>query len=791
MPGDGDAGHSRGGVYPRRAGMHDIHLRPRLLRRVLMECLPLPDPDADLEPTRRPADLARALGAVREQGLLAERAIDPVLLEEWSAAVDAWVDRLLALLVSDREHSCWVGTSFLGLTFEECSDDRFAKSYSDWSEKILKTIKAPSCNKMVNMATCTAMATLFVRLAKFSNLKDEATFFAQKVVQPLLRLFDEDDSVAEKAADLLGIIIKLFPSSVYRNFNKVESILAAKIMSGQYNLQHSKKLASTLALLPCVRVSHNSLSLMIQKILIMVNNLLNGYTGHEIMMPIISPQLGGQENYRDWNFHSSKYFCTFVIPTISALVHCCSVMLTSSYPIQVNIPVPVVVTCIERVLLADIPLHQEVVFSEILALHCSFLDLLGAIINGMCSSLITHASILVKLISEYFKRAKLPAVRRKLYTIVRLLLSSMGFGMGMHLLQVIVSNISADLDDNSGGSPEPTFNRKSVPSLYVKIAALETFEVLLNMGGLFSACYWRTQLDLIINVARESFYMMEMYELKPLSTQNPTLSDFQLALLKALLASYLSSPLVSPYLEPGLELFNRGRLETGTELAKFCSRALLALDVLVHPREHCVWFYPKIALKGAIRGDLGPLSIASENKLIDSGRSKDLHAACTHRATENSGEEVNDWLLSTEDAPTDAFVEDNTSKKHAANEMSRDHSVQKATAIREHQEIVFNQFYGELQEVSVSSITDVSVAIAGTKVGSFNVASFPNNSDNVAIFSGALLGSHNVAGHTTPTSGASGVSASERDSLDPFLGIGNFGTETAFSFDMAKLDPDS
>uniref|UniRef100_J3MDW5 Pre-rRNA-processing protein RIX1 N-terminal domain-containing protein n=2 Tax=Oryza brachyantha TaxID=4533 RepID=J3MDW5_ORYBR len=334
MPGDGDAGHSRGGVYPRRAGMHDIHLRPRLLRRVLMECLPLPDPDADLEPTRRPADLARALGAVREQGLLAERAIDPVLLEEWSAAVDAWVDRLLALLVSDREHSCWVGTSFLGLTFEECSDDRFAKSYSDWSEKILKTIKAPSCNKMVNMATCTAMATLFVRLAKFSNLKDEATFFAQKVVQPLLRLFDEDDSVAEKAADLLGIIIKLFPSSVYRNFNKVESILAAKIMSGQYNLQHSKKLASTLALLPCVRVSHNSLSLMIQKILIMVNNLLNGYTGHEIMMPIISPQLGGQENYRDWNFHSSKYFCTFVIPTISALVHCCSVMLTSSYPIQ-------------------------------------------------------------------------------------------------------------------------------------------------------------------------------------------------------------------------------------------------------------------------------------------------------------------------------------------------------------------------------------------------------------------------------------------------------------------------
>ncbi|KAF0901346.1 hypothetical protein E2562_000230, partial [Oryza meyeriana var. granulata] len=144
-------------------GMHDLHLHPRLLRRVLAECLPLPDPHADLEPTPRPADLARALGAVREQGLLAERATDPGLLEEWRTAVDAWVDRLVALLVSDREHSCWVGTSFLGLTFEECSDDRFAKSYSDWFERILKRFKAPSSNKMVNMATCTTMANLFVR----------------------------------------------------------------------------------------------------------------------------------------------------------------------------------------------------------------------------------------------------------------------------------------------------------------------------------------------------------------------------------------------------------------------------------------------------------------------------------------------------------------------------------------------------------------------------------------------------------------------------------------------------
>jgi hypothetical protein len=32
------------------------------------------------------------------------------------------------------------------------------------------------------------------------------------------------------------------------------------------------------------------------------------------------------------------------------------------------------------------------------------------------------------LIAEYFKKAKLPPLRRKLYTVVRLLLSSMGVG---------------------------------------------------------------------------------------------------------------------------------------------------------------------------------------------------------------------------------------------------------------------------------------------------------------------------------------------------------------------------
>ncbi|KAL6602712.1 hypothetical protein ACP70R_043073 [Stipagrostis hirtigluma subsp. patula] len=198
-------------------GVHDPRLRPRLLRALLDGCLPVPDADdMDLmRPRASPADLAFAADAVRTHGLLAEErggaaAADAAVLEEWRAAVDAWVDRLLELVGSGKEYSCWVGTSFLGLTIQECCDGRFVNSYQHWFEKLMK------------------------------KLKDEASSLARKVVKPLLRLLDENGPVAEKAVDLLGLLMKLFPSSVYRHFNTVESVITAKIMNGQCNLQESK-----------------------------------------------------------------------------------------------------------------------------------------------------------------------------------------------------------------------------------------------------------------------------------------------------------------------------------------------------------------------------------------------------------------------------------------------------------------------------------------------------------------------------------------------------------------------
>jgi hypothetical protein len=89
----------------------DLRLRPRLLRALLNDCLPLPD---YMAPPPDPADLAYAVDAVHAHGLLAEHAAngDPGLPDEWRAAVDAWVDRLLGLMDSK-----WVRASPSGCAF--------------------------------------------------------------------------------------------------------------------------------------------------------------------------------------------------------------------------------------------------------------------------------------------------------------------------------------------------------------------------------------------------------------------------------------------------------------------------------------------------------------------------------------------------------------------------------------------------------------------------------------------------------------------------------------------------
>ena len=55
-----------------------------------------------------------------------------------------------------------------------------------------------------------------------------------------------------------------------------------------------------------------------------------------------------------------------------------------------------------------------------------------------CSQLLPHAANIVRLITDYFEIAKLPAMRTKVYSIVQLLLTSMGVGRWFLFLSMFI-----------------------------------------------------------------------------------------------------------------------------------------------------------------------------------------------------------------------------------------------------------------------------------------------------------------------------------------------------------------
>ncbi|KAG2650671.1 hypothetical protein PVAP13_1NG198100 [Panicum virgatum] len=785
------------------AGVNDPWLKPRLLRALVAERLPQPG-GTELPPV----ELASVLGAVRTHGLLTESLPDcapedPKLAVAWRAAVDSWVERAVALVESDSAYSCWLGTCFLGMTFQECSNERFAESYSNWYEKILSNLQEPSNLQLVTVISCTSMSDLFVRLAKFLNLKKEASAFAGRVVEPVLRLLNENGLVADEATDLLRAVIKLYPSSVNRHYNKVESAIVATVMSTEVNIKPSDKFARTLALLPSIRVSEDSWSLMIRRILIVVNNLLNEAlvgleeekNGHDIMLLLVPPGADppptlGDQVRSGANVHITKKFHVCTVPTISALMHCCSVMLTSYYPVQVNVPTRALVALIRRVLLVDgslhkklLPsttsLHQELICFELPSLHSTFLDLLSATIKGMRSQLLPHGASIIRLVTEYFKIAKLPSLRTKAYSILQLLLTSMGVGTLLHLLEVTVSNAIADLNDDGGSdmtiintNPSKVTNessskiyskkRKQEPQvqnsfvsgsekaaisprkrkgssvpiaskamthettgdvristpLSVKIAALETLEILLNVqGGSLQTDRWRPEVDLLlINVAINACDTGGSYEQKPSTFGGASILDLQLASLKALLASFLSSPYARPpYLAKGIKLFMKGKLEIGTKLADFCSRALLALDVLTHPRA--------LSLEKAVPVGSG-LNYSAQGKTVFGGGTYQISAYRNQPQAMEVEDMYDDWLASTkDDEPAEAPVNDSAAGTSKAGTMLSDGN--QLNPIAEDPKINPPRITVAAQDVLASSKSDVNMvdAAAGEIVK-------PNTVDN-------------------------------------------------------------
>ncbi|XP_052199109.1 uncharacterized protein LOC127806114 isoform X2 [Diospyros lotus] len=640
--------------------MNDISLKPWLLRSLIREHLP-----DQMRPVKGVPKLSYVMFMVKTYRLLSESSVeksnDPKVFESWKAAVDSWVDRLLMLASSDMPDKCWTGLCLLGVTCQECSSERFLASYSIWLQKLLFNIQTPADSQFVKMASCASLSDLFtryfvfslqIRLGSFPRVKKDANSQAIKVVQPVLKLLNEDSSeaVLEGAVCLLSTFINFFPSSISRFYNGAETAVVSKIMSGDCSQKLLEELGDCLALLPKSRGDEDSWSLMMQKILLSINVYLNDtFQGveeesksNEIIRLLVPPgkdpppPLGYSGEVSE---HTTKRPELLQISTVSTLMRCCCTMLTRSYPVQVKVPVRPLVTLARRVLMVDgslsqalLPfvtsMQQERICSELPLLHLCSLDLLNAVVKGVCSQLLPHAAEIVLLLTEYFTRCALPDLRIKVYSIIRILLMSMGVGVAVHLSEEVIKNAIADLESsalNGGGISSSLFAKPSSEVLLpfqkkrkhesssdppveqadrvdleagmvidpapisVKIAALEALEAFLTVGGTLGANSWRPSVDyLLINVATHACKGVWAKEEKHifLSGESATTwADFQLAALGAVLASLLSpSRFRSPILPRSLELFHRGTRGTRTKLTEFCAHALRSLEMLIHPR---------------------------------------------------------------------------------------------------------------------------------------------------------------------------------------------------------------
>ncbi|GAU42217.1 hypothetical protein TSUD_351270 [Trifolium subterraneum] len=549
----------------------------------------------------------------------------------------------------------WAGISLLGVTCEECSSDRFIESYAMWFQKLLSSLQSQEDSHLVKVAACASISDLLARLSGFPKFKKDGSASAVKVVQPVIRMLNDDNSEAiwEAAVHVICTLITSFPFSIQRHYDSVESAIAVKLVSGGCSDDMMKKLVHCLALLPKSKGDEESWSVTMQKILITINDQLNlTFQGLEdesirkefnglLIQPGKQPPspLGGCVSTEEASNNTTKRSKQSQTVNVSILMSGCCMMLTNTYPVKVNVPVRLLLVLAERILmvngsLPDMSLpfmtarQQENVCSELPDLHMCSLELLTAIINATSSQLLPHAASIVRIITKYFKTCALPELRIKIYSIAKTLLISMGVGMALCLSKEVVNNAIADLSiiekknagmlngsttDVSTVAPLLANNKKrkhsttgslqeydaggglgvEVPKkcamvpISLRVAALEALETLITVAGALKSEQWRSKVDsLLIVIAMDSFKEgSSSEEINGFQKKDPaaTAADLQIAALRALLASFLS---VSrpPYLSQGLELFRRGKQQTGTKLAEFCAHAMLALEVLIHPR---------------------------------------------------------------------------------------------------------------------------------------------------------------------------------------------------------------
>ncbi|KAH1240793.1 hypothetical protein GmHk_07G018563 [Glycine max] len=504
--------------------MYDVAFKPRLLQTLIRDHLP-----DEKRPFSNPSELSKVVSLIKTHSLLSESFADstrPKLIEAWKSALASWLNLIYSLLSTTMPDKCWAGISLLGVTCEECSSERFLESYSVWFQKLLSFLQSPADSHLVRVAACASMSDLFARgcslqvviiatpcppasehcaawrLGGYPKIKKDSSSCAVKVVQPTLKILNDENSEAiwDAAVHLLCTIITSFPFSIRNHYDsrlfamrrygggmlyaalplhmqrgcfrirthdqQVESAIALKLLSGGCSLDMSKvmcssnfkellsrKLAHCLTLLPKSKGDEESWSVMMQKILVLINDQLNlAFHGleeetlrNEVTRLLVlpgkhpPPPLGGYILAEEVLNKASKTSEQSLMSNASRLMFGCCLLLKNSYPVKVNVPVRLLLGFVERILMVNGSLpqmslpfmtakQQENICSELPVLHLSSLELLTAIIKAMGSQLLPHAAYIVRIITKYFKTCKLPELRIKVYSVTRNLLITMGVG---------------------------------------------------------------------------------------------------------------------------------------------------------------------------------------------------------------------------------------------------------------------------------------------------------------------------------------------------------------------------
>ncbi|KAK8464934.1 hypothetical protein PHAVU_010G110700 [Phaseolus vulgaris] len=472
------------------------------------------------------------------------------------------------------------------------------------------------------------MSDLFLRLGRYPKIKKESSSCAVKVVQPTLKMLTDENSEAiwDAAVHLLCTIATSFPFSIRNHYDSVESAVALKLLSGGCSLDMSKKLIRCIALLPKSKGDTESWSVLMQKILVLINDQLNlAFHGleEETMRDSVTrllvlpgkhppPPLGGYILAEEVRNKASQMTEQSLISNVSALMLGCCLMLTNSYPAKVNVPVRLLLALVERILKVNGSLpqmslpfmtakQQENICSELPVLHSSSLELITAIIKCTGSQLLPYAASVVRIITKYFKTCELPELRIKFYSVARDLFITMGAGMALYLAQEVVNNAFTDLNSTehmdggilngsnsnaSAGAQQPPSHRKRKHS-----SATGSLQEHDEGGGSgvevpknrpltpislrIAALETLEALLTVAGALKSAPWRSKLDSLliviatdsfkEGTVSEEPaaTVTDLQLAALRTLQASFLSFIRERPpYFSQGLELFRRGKQQT-------------------------------------------------------------------------------------------------------------------------------------------------------------------------------------------------------------------------------------